>query len=409
MAGGFGARADGRFDVPIGSVYPSRTAAVRALFSFSGGNGHLEPMLPVARALVAAGHSVSFTCRRSMVSVVEEEGFSASPSGPDLEEQSEITPLVELDAEREDRVLRYGFAGRTAAARATDLLTLLRVARPAVVVRDETDFGAAVAAERFGVACATVLVLAAGSFVRREVVAEALTGVRAGHDLAPDPDLHMLTRGLVLSPFPPSFRDPAFPLPPTAHAIRPAALDGGTADPVPPWLARLDDRPLVYATLGTVFNRESGDLFDRLLEGLRDLPAEIVVTVGRHLDPARFGPQPAHVHVERYVPQSAVLPRCSAVVSHGGSGSVVGALAHGVPLVVLPLGADQPLNAARCEALGVGRTLDGLRASPADIGGAVRAVLADPAYTHNAAAIAAECGALPEAASAVPLLERLAG
>ena len=60
-------------------------------------------------------------------------------------------------------------------------------------------------------------------------------------------------------------------------------------------------RPLVYVTLGTVFNARSGDLFERLLAGLADVPADVLVTVGRDVDPAEFGPQPAHVRVESYV------------------------------------------------------------------------------------------------------------
>jgi UDP:flavonoid glycosyltransferase YjiC (YdhE family) len=87
-----------------------------------------------------------------------------------------------------------------------------------------------------------------------------------------------------------------------------------------------------------VFNLESDDLFARVLTGLRDLPINLVVTVGREIDPEELGPQPANVHVVRYVSQCSVLPHCDLVVSHGGSGSVIGAPAHGLPLVVVPMG-----------------------------------------------------------------------
>jgi hypothetical protein len=91
---------------------------------------------------------------------------------------------------------------------------------PDVVVRDEVDFGRAVADERLGLPRATVLVIGAGSSVRPAVVAEPLQALRAEHGLPADPDLDMLWRHLVLSPFPPSLRDPAFPLPPTARSFR---------------------------------------------------------------------------------------------------------------------------------------------------------------------------------------------
>ena len=81
--------------------------------------------------------------------------------------------------------------------------------------------------------------------------------------------------------------------------------------------------------------------------------------------PAAVGPQPANVRVEEFVAQTEVLPEADVVVCHGGSGSVVGALACGVPLLVLPMGADQMDNAARVAALGVGVRRDVMRSSTA--------------------------------------------
>jgi MGT family glycosyltransferase len=217
----------------------------------------------------------------------------------------------------------------------------------------------------------------------------------------------MLSRHLVLSPFPPSYRDPRFPLPATAHSIRLFTLTPAAEKDAPAWLAHLGDAPLVYFTLGTEFNVESGDLFTRVLAGLRDLPISLVVTVGQEIDPAEFGPQPASVRIERYINQAVLLPRCSAVVCHGGSGSVMGALAHGLPLVVIPMGADQPLNAARCAALGVGRVLDALTATPADVREAAAAILTEPSYRRAAARLREEVHGLPGPEHAVDLLERL--
>jgi UDP:flavonoid glycosyltransferase YjiC (YdhE family) len=378
---------------------------VRILFSFAGGSGHAEPLVPLARAAEVAGHTVAFAGKPVILPALAALGFGAFPTGPD--DLPRRRPLVEVDTGREDRVLRDGFAGRIARARATDVLALCAEWRPDVVVCDETDFGAMVAAERLGLPSATVLVTAAGSFVRHELLADALNALRAEHGLPPDPEPALPGRQLVLSPFPPGYRDPAFPLPVGAHGLRPAALGPPPGDVAPPWLSRLDG-PLVYVTLGTVFNLESGDLFARLLAGLRELPVDVVVTVGSQLDPAELGPLPGNVHVERYVVQALLLPSCSAVVCHGGSGSVIGALAHGLPLVVVPLGADQPQNAARCEELGVGRVLDAVRATPEEVREAVSEVLSNPSYRAAAERLRDETAALPGPEHAVALLERLA-
>jgi UDP:flavonoid glycosyltransferase YjiC (YdhE family) len=342
-----------------------------------------------------------------MLATVEAAGFSVSVLGTGAPEPPERRPLRPLDAEREDREFRDGFARRGAQQRVPLSLELGSKWQPDVLVCDETDFGSMVAAEILKLPYASVLVIAAGSFVRKEVVGEALNELRAEHELPPDPDLEMLRRYLVLSPFPPSFRDPAFPLPPTAYSFRPPApRDVGKTLPV--WEAQLPGSPIVYFTLGTVFNMESGDLFSRVLSGLLKLPINIVATVGPYIDPRELGPQPAHVHIERYIPQEAVLPRCDVVVSHGGSGSVSGALAYGRPMVLIPMGADQPLNAARCVQLGLGQTLDPVAATPDSVAAAVSEVLAEPGYRQAAESMRAEFAALPGPDSIVRLLERLA-
>lgn len=344
-----------------------------------------------------------------MLSVVEQAGFSGFDTGGDtLLASTERTPLLELDMEREIRAVREGYAGRTARERAAAVLQLCEAWRPDVVVCDEMDFGAVVAAERAEVPYATVVCIGSGSFVWPELVTEPLNELRATHGLPPDPELVMLRRYLVLVPFPPSFRDPANPLPPTGHIIRPVLADAHAGEVEPAWLAEMRARPIVYFTLGTIFNLESGDLFERVLAGLSELPLSIVVTVGRELEPQALGPQPANVRVERYVPQSLLLPHCELVVSHAGSGSVVGALGHGLPMVLLPIGADQPLNAARCQDLHVARVLDPFRATAADVSSAVSDVLSDPSYRRSAQRLKAEIEASPGPEHALRLLERLA-
>jgi MGT family glycosyltransferase len=188
---------------------------------------------------------------------------------------------------------------------------------------------------------------------------------------------------LVLSPFPASYR------PGAAHRFR-------VHDAVP---AAGDE---LYFTLGTIFPMESGDLFTRVLLGLDGVP--VTVSVGRDVDPAELGSQPPGVRVERHVDQAEVLPRCRTVISHGGSGSVLAALSYGLPSVLLPMGADQPWNARRCEELGVARVLDPVSATPADVRAAVAAT---PACRAAAARVQREIARLPAPSDVVPLLVRL--
>jgi len=380
---------------------------MRILFSFAGGPGHFDPMVPIVQAAQAAGHTSAVACGPSRVSVVQTAGFTAFGIGPARSrDPARRLPLQEVDVTREERDLRERFAGRSG-ARAADLRALAREWRPDLVVADETDFGAVLAAEGLGIPYATVLVLAAGSLMRREVVADTLERVRADLGLPPDPDFVAMSRYLVLSPFPAILRDPAFPLPPTAHLFRPMEVRDRPSGP-PPWPERLAGAPTVYFTLGTEFNVESGDLFPRVLAGLAQLPVNVLVTVGREIDPAELGPQPEHVHVERFLPQADVLPRCELVVFHGGSGTLTGALAHGLPMVILAMGADQPANAKRCQALGLGISLDPVRVTPNAVREGAASVLADPAYRRAAQRLQRDIAAQPAPMTAVGLLERLA-
>lgn len=385
---------------------------MRILFTFEGGSGHYNPLVPVARAAESAGHTIAFACAPGHVAMVSAAGFQAFAAGIDVGSTPETDAmedhyLATLDiAEREAYLLREGFAGWYARHKAADIVALCQTWQPDLLVRDEIDFGSAVAAERLGLPHANILVIAAGSFVRHELVAEPLNALRREHGLPPD--LEMLSRYLVLAPFPPSYRDPAFPLPATAHALRPLLPEPTDEDHLPLWAADLTNAPTVYFSLGTAFASSLRDVFARVIAGLRDLPINLIVTVGRRLDPADFGAMPANVHIERYIPQALILPRCDLVITHGGSGSVMGALAHGVPLALIPLNADQPLNAGRCVALGVGRVIGGEDITAQAARDAVAEMLANSAYRRKAERMRDEIATLPGPEYALALLEQLA-
>ena len=239
---------------------------MRILCTYAGGSGHADPLVPVADAVRAAGHDVAFFGRRSAPAALDANGFTLFPDTDDRAlaagDDAPITPLLELDMEREYRDLR-GFADRIARARMAGTLELADHWRPDLLVCDEADYGSMLGAERLRLPHATVLTNASGSFLRAVDIAEPLDAIRVELGLPPDPRLTMPARDLVIAPFPPSFRDPAFPLPGNAISIRP---DPGRSLPgsAPDWLSHLPDAPTVYFTLGTIFNQESGDLFDRV-------------------------------------------------------------------------------------------------------------------------------------------------
>jgi MGT family glycosyltransferase len=190
--------------------------------------------------------------------------------------------------------------------------------------------------------------------------------------------------------------------------VSPAPSDN---DEQPAWLDRVKQRRTVYVTLGTVplFAGDSA-FFKAAIDALVHEDVEIVVTVGPAGDPAALGPQPSHVHVECYIPQALVLPHCDAAITNGGSGSTLGALAAGVP--VLAVGdfrsPSQVRNGQAVAERGAGRTLARADVIPERLRDEIRSLLVDPSYRDVAGRIATEIGEMPSPADIVHLIERLA-
>jgi UDP:flavonoid glycosyltransferase YjiC (YdhE family) len=384
---------------------------VRFLFSFAGGTGHFVPTAVFARALARRGHEILYCCQEGMVATVTAAGWSVQPTGgATLLAESTRRPLAPVDRQAEERVMRNSFAGKVARERAHRLGEVIDKWRPDMVVRDEVDFGAAIAAEAAGLPHAAVMVIAAGQLARPEVIEPALAVLRSEFRLDPDQASDALHRYLMLVPIPPSFRDPELPLPATARYVRPAVLEEvttrSTGERSPS--DGVANVPQVYFTLGTIFPRESGDLFQRVVAGLSTLSCEVTVTTGDAIDSAELGPHSGRIRIEQFLPLAETLACSDLVVSHGGSGTVISSLALGLPQVLLPMGADQPDNADRCQRLRVGVHLDPMSASPADIATAVTSVLEDPQFRTAAQGIADEARSLADADYGASLLEAVA-
>jgi len=194
---------------------------------------------------------------------------------------------------------------------------------------------------------------------------------------------------------------------PRRQLLRPVSDDAGVEEwAAPPLPEGRPGAPLVYLTMGTVFNAE-GPL-RTALAGLAGLDVRVLVTVGPLADPGVLGAQPAHVRVERYVPQSQMLASCDAVVSHGGSGTVLATLAHGLPQLCLPQGADQFLNAAAVAGSGAGLSLSPEELGAEAVSAAVERLLVEDSFRRSATSVAASIEAMPSADDVAAVLEALA-
>ncbi|HVM01566.1 MAG TPA: glycosyltransferase [Acidimicrobiales bacterium] len=384
---------------------------MRVLATCVPGYGHLHPMVPLALALGGAGHQVAFATEERFCRRVEQVGLPAIPAGMGPGKVFERTlALPDVAPPGPDHAARFGaqmFAAVAAPAKVPDLVEAVGRWRPDLVVTDVTDFAGPVAAAVAGVPCVAHGLGPLFPMELFEAAEELVAPTWRAWRQEPRP-LGGMFDAAYLDTCPPSLRPgDAGRVSTVTRPLRPVPFDALPSESLPPWADDLGARPVVYVTLGTVENEAPGVL-EAAVEGLRDEPVDLVVTVGPSRDPDELGPQPPHVHVERYVAQSLLLPRCEVVVAHGGSGTMLAALALGLPLLLLPQGANQFANAERCAALGVAVCLGPAEVGPDAVRRAVRRLREDPSYRSGAGAVAAEIAAMPPPDDVVPDLVALA-
>lgn len=407
------------------------TRALRVLVASTGGAGHFTPMIPFVDACRRAGHEVLVVGPPGLAESAAAAGYAFRGGGaPPDEELGPVWARVPTVAPDEAERIVIGEIFATLNVRA--MLPAMREAverwRPDVVLHEPGEMASAIVAEEASVPhvrIGTSLIGATSDFA--VLAAPALEAWRPGVDaaIAASPYLTLFpgsidpddragasgadvdgavlggpalgTSALAASALVARFRDPSL---------------GARPDPLPPWWPG-DDRPLLYVSFGSVAAQvpAAAPIYDVALDAVADLPARVLLTTGHGGLPTPRA-TPPNVCVREWVPQADVLPHADAVLCHGGSGTTLGALAAGVPLVITPLFADQPHNARSVAAAGAGIAVLPRRCTGAPLGevaeedlrSALASVLADPGYGRAARAIAQEIGQLPPADDAVPLL-----
>ena len=379
------------------------------LLSWDGG-GNVPPFLALGRRLVRRGHRVRMVGTETIAERARAAGIEFSPfvNPPSWSP----TPGVAL----EDEVGEL-FTHLFGPELGEELLAAADASRPDALVIDCMAGGALSMAEHLAVPAAVLLHLRARFYY----------GLPAYDVTAPArAELNQRRESLGLEPLPtenwwgelwqragevyiasiPELEGSGMPLPASFTYI--GGVFGADASRLPDRIAALvgqPDGPLVVTSLSTTYMHQERQLQTALaaLEGMRG-----VVTVGDGLGPSDLATTNGHVAVTRWLPHETLLPHADVVVTHAGHGTVMAALAAGVPLVCLPMGRDQHGNAEQIERNGAGVQLD-QSAGAAQLRAAIDTVIADPRYAANARRLSERVHGLGGAERLADEVERLAG
>ncbi len=191
------------------------------------------------------------------------------------------------------------------------------------------------------------------------------------------------SRLAILTQTPKEFDFPGIPRPPHFHHAGPFH-DGTGREPIPFAWNRLDERPLIYASLGTLVNNHP-KIYRAILGAAAHLPdVQLVLSVGTAIALEDLGPIPPNVFLVPTAPQQELLARAVLCITHAGLNTTLESLAKGVPMVAIPIGYDQPGVAARIAFHGLGEVLELENLCTETLLTLIRQVLGDLKYRENA-------------------------
>ncbi|MFI6507769.1 activator-dependent family glycosyltransferase [Streptosporangium sp. NPDC050855] len=412
---------------------------MRVLFVSHAERTHFLGMVPLAWALRNAGHEVRVASQPELTGVITGAGLTAVPVGADHMLQQLLThgdsldpdapPPFDMAEDRPERLtweyLRRGYHDELVPwwwrvvndPMIGELTAFCRHWRPDLVIWEPATYAGAIAAKACGAAHARMMwsldlfARMRGHYLRvrreqapheRDAMAEWLgaRGAKVGVAFSED----MTTGQFTIDHTPASLRlDVPLPYVPLRYIPY-----NGTAV-VPPWLHVPPVKPRVCLTLGTSATERldgySVDVQD-ILTHLADLDVEVVATLPEKQQ-AELENVPGNVRLVSFVPLHALAPTCSAVIDHGGPGTVFTVASHGVPQLMAPKLFDEPVLAENLAARGAGLVLHGRDASGPRVREHLLRLLGEPSFAEAAGRLRAEMEAMPTPNELVGELERL--
>lgn len=401
------------------------------------GTGHLNPFMALAHAFEDRGHKVIFFGIPDVESRIREAGLEFSVIG---QKDYPLGTLRTLDEHvsklRGLAVFRFTVdrVKNTAAMVLSDAPEAIRRANVDAMIIDQADFGGTVA-DYLGLPFASVSILP--PFIADYRVPPYFLNWSARYDFLgqlrnrmgmnllsaiASPIYRTLNRQRIawgLKPF--KRRDEALstwvqvtqmpralefegcPQPDILHYTNLFRFEKGRPPVSFPW-ERLDGRPLIYASMGTLQNG-SKEAFEMIARGCASLDVQLVISLGGGLSTEGFENLPGQPIVIPFAPQLELIKRSAVVITHAGLNTVLESICDGKPMVAIPIGNDQPGVAARLAARGAAIVIPRRSLTSSKVEIAVRRVLTDNRYRQAALELRQAIGHIDGAAMAAQIIE----
>ena len=370
-------------------------------------------MLPLAQAFQQRGHGVAWATSPDALPGLGQTGFELFRAGLAMDEARRIYHQRWPQAaslygeEHAGYMFPRLFGGVVAPAMIADLEAALDLYAPHLVILEPAALAMPLVCQRRGV---KYVLHAYGLMLPQSHLTEAMREFsphwqRAGIDSPQDAGLY---RNLYIDIAPPSLQTSTEIGPGYSQLLSPTTFQTKYEPALPERLLHAmtcSTRPKIYLTFGTVFNQL--EALRTAAMGLSRLDAVVVVTVGGSGNMDDFSSLPENVYVERYLNQAALLEHCSAVVSHGGAGTVLGTAVYGVPQLILPQAADHFRNARALANVGAGLAIGNDQCTPGAVEAATLCLLSTRSYVDAAQCLADEIRLMPTADDVVSKLENL--
>ncbi len=397
----------------------------RILLSVVPASGHVNPMLAIGQALHTNGHTVAFTTAEMYQEQIERAGFQfyamAYPAGA-VEAIHEAFRQPARWSSQFSPQAPQSYFFRDLPDLVASIITAIEDFKPDVLANDGNQYAGPIAADACGIPYSNFFaivnpllskdappfglgltwkptghpyrwlwkllrMLVYGVMLRHDLFVNRVRrryGLKSrwGNLLAPSPYLTLIATT-------DDYEYPRRDLGRQVMYVGPVttAQRGEVHDDFPwEWLAK-DDRPTFYVSMGTIVRGDK--IFRYVIELAKKANWKAVIAVGRGTDPAQFEPLPDNILLRQFVPQLKLMQHIDAMVSHGGNNTVSEALLHGLPLVVIPVSADQPDSAGHVVACGAGLRLSPWRVTQKQLGDAMDTLLHEPTYREAAQRIQA--------------------